>query len=163
MSSYNRWADVYDLIYANNKPDISFYLEYANKKGSPILEIACGTGRVLIPLAEAGYEVWGIDSSPSMIAKAQNKVSSLPENVKKRIRLINADMRDFELDTKYRLILIPFSSILLLLTAEDQIKTLKNINECLTKDGVLIIDIFTPRYDHLAQDKHQGTKRARAR
>ncbi len=159
MSFYNGWAEVYDLIYANIKPDISFYLEYAKKRGSPILEIACGTGRVLIPLAEAGYEVWGIDSSPAMLAKAKKKVSSLPENVKKRIRLIKADMRGFELDRQFPLILMPFSSFLLLLTVEDQIKSLKNMHACLRNDGVLIIDIFAPRYDYLANDKRQGLKK----
>mgnify|MGYP001076493540 CR=1 FL=1 len=74
MSLYDEWAEVYELFYGNIKIDIPFCFEYAQQKGSPILEVACGTGRVLMPLAEAGYEVWGIDFSSGMLAKAQQKI-----------------------------------------------------------------------------------------
>jgi len=155
MSFYDAWADVYDLFHGNIKIDIPFYLENAQQKGSPILEIACGTGRVLIPLAEAGYEVWGIDSSPAMLAKAQEKISNLPEDVRKRIHLVQADMRNFHLDIRFPLVLIPFRSFLHLLTVEDQIQTLKNIKEHLEDDGILIIDLFAPSHNYLAQDRRQ--------
>ncbi len=159
MSSYDAWADVYDLVYQDVKSDIPFYLEYARQKGSPILEIACGTGRVLIPLLEAGYEVWGIDSSPAMLAKAQCKISNLPENVRNRVHLVQADMRDFHLEMRFPLVLVPFRSFLLLLTVEDQIQTLKNLRRHLKDEGILIIDIFAPLHHYLAQDGRQTTSK----
>ena len=159
MSFYDAlYAGLYDSMYADIKDDIQFYLEYAQQKGSPILEIACGTGRVLIPLAQAGYEVWGIDSSPAMLAKAQEKISALSENVRKRIHLVQADMRNFQLDSRFPLVLIPFRSFLVLLTIEDQVQTLKSIRKHLKDNGVLIIDLFVPRFDYLAQDKRQASK-----
>jgi SAM-dependent methyltransferase len=126
--------------------------------GSPILEIACGTGRVLIPIAEAGYSVWGVDSSPAMLARARRKISLLPEPVRRRIHLVQADMRDFRLGVEFSLVLIPFRSFLVLLTVEDQIRTLKNIRRHMKSGGRLIIDIFAPRYDLLSQSKRQSVK-----
>jgi len=159
MSSDDSWAEIYDLIYGDIRDDIPFYLEYAQLKGSPILEIACGTGRVLIPLAEAGYEVWGIDYSPAMLAKVQEKVSVLPEDVRKRVILVQADMRDFHLRKRFPLALVPFKSFLHLLTVEDQIQTLKNIRRHLNNEGFLIIDVFRPRYDYFAQDGRQASRK----
>jgi len=159
MSFYDAWAEVYDLFYGDIEMDIPFYLEYAQQKGSPILEIACGTGRVLIPLAEAGYDMWGIDSSPAMLAKAQRKISALPEDVRKRTHLVQADMTDFHLDMKFPLVLIPFRSFLLLLTVDDQIQTLKNIRKHLSGEGALIIDLFAPFHHLLAQDRRQVTSK----
>lgn len=156
MSSYDGWAEIYDVIYGNFKEDLPLYLEYAKQKGSPILEIACGTGRVLIPLAEAGYEVWGIDISPAMLAKTQGKILKLPENVRKKIRLVQADMRDFDLDMRFSLVLIPAWSFISLLTVEDQIQTLEHIGKHLKDGGILMIDLFAPRYDFLAQDRRQA-------
>jgi SAM-dependent methyltransferase len=155
MSSYDGWAEIYDMVYGNFKEDLTLYLEYAKQRGSPILEIACGTGRVLIPLAEAGYEVWGIDISPAMLAKAQGKISKLPENVRKRIHLVQADMRDFNLDMCFPLVLIPAWSFLNLLTVEDQVRTLEHVRGHLKDGGTLIIDLFAPRFDFLAQDRRQ--------
>jgi ubiquinone/menaquinone biosynthesis C-methylase UbiE len=139
--------------------DIPFYLEYAKHQGSPILEIACGTGRVLMPLAEAGYEVWGIDFSPSMLAKARQNASVLPVEVTKKIHLIQADMRDFQLDLQFSLVLVPFRSFLVLLTVDDQIRTLNNIRRHMKEGGILVIDLFVPKYDALTQGKRQATKR----
>lgn len=159
MSSYDAWAEVYDILYGGIKEGIPFYLEYARQKGSPILEIACGTGRVLIPLAREGHEVWGLDSSPAMLAKARLKVSTLPKDVRRRIHLVQADMRNFKLNIKFPLILIPFRSFLHLLTVEDQVRTLKNTRRHLKDDGILIVDLFAPKYDYLAQDTRHVTRK----
>jgi len=155
MSLYDECTELYELFYGNIKTDIPFYLGYAQQKGSPVLEIACGTGRVLIPLAEAGYEVWGIDFSSKMLAKAQQKTSALPENVGKKVHLVQADMRNFNLDIRFPLALIPFRSFLLLLTVEDQIQTLENIRKHLKDDGILIIDLSNPLQYFSAQDQRQ--------
>lgn len=160
MSFYDeRYAEIYDLLYLDINHDIPFYLEYARLKGSPILEIACGTGRVFVPLAKAGYEVWGIDSSSAMLARAQQNISVLPKEVKEKIHLAQADMRDFQLNMQFPLVLVPFRSFLILLTVDDQFRTLGNIRKHMRDDGVLVVDIFAPRYDILSQGKRQATKK----
>jgi ubiquinone/menaquinone biosynthesis C-methylase UbiE len=155
----NKYAEIYDLLYSDIKQDIPFYLEYAKLKGSPILEIACGTGRVLIPLAKEGYEVWGIDLSHAMLAKSKEKISELPKEVKNRIHLKQADMRVLQLNKQFNLVLVPFRSFLLLKTVKDQIQTLKNLRKNLKEEGLLIIDIFAPKYDFLTQSKRKATKK----
>jgi ubiquinone/menaquinone biosynthesis C-methylase UbiE len=155
----DKYAQIYDLLYLDIRHDIPFYLEYAKRHGSPILEIACGTGRVLMPLAEAGYEVWGIDLSPSMLAKARQNASVLPVEVTERVHLVQADMRDFQLDLQFPLVLVPFRSFLVLLTVDDQIRTLNNARRYMKEGGILVIDLFVPKYDALAQGQRQATKK----
>lgn len=160
MSFYDdRYAEIYDLLYLDISHDIPFYLEYAQQKGSPILEIACGTGRVLIPLAKAGYRVWGIDSSSEMLGRAQKNMSALPKKAKERIHLAQADMRDFQLNVQFPLVLVPFRSFLVLPTVDDQLRTLENIREHMRDNGILVVDIFAPRYDILSQEKRKATKK----
>jgi SAM-dependent methyltransferase len=149
--SYDPWAEVYDVVYADMSDDVPLYLKYARKQGSPVLEMACGTGRVLLPLAEKGYEAWGIDASKEMLAVARGKLRRLPAEVRARVHLSVADMRDFRLKRKFRLILCAFRSFLHLLTPADQRKALENARDHLADRGIIVIDIFAPFHHLLAQ------------
>jgi len=113
-----------------------------------------------MPLAEAVYEVWGIDFSPSMLAKARQNASVLPAEVTERVHLVQADMRDFQLDMQFPLVLVPFRSFLVLLTVGDQIRTLKNTRRHMKECGNLVLDLFVPKYDALAHAKRQATKKS---
>lgn len=144
MSKYDIWADIYDLQYEGYEEDIAFYVGEAQRATPPVLELACGTGRVTIPIAQAGVEVVGLDSSPEMLAVAQQRVAQLSPEVKERIRLLEGDMRDFSLDERFGLIMIPFRSFLLLTTVEDQKQALHNIHRHLRPDGRLALNIFVP-------------------
>lgn len=84
-------ADNRDLFSA----DIPFYLERANKLGGKTLELACGTGRITIPLAENGINIWGLDYSSSMLDVLNAKVSKLSENAQQNIHSILGDMINF--------------------------------------------------------------------
>ena len=70
LNNFDQWALIYDKVYQTLVHDIPFYLQQAKAHGGPILELGCGTGRVTIPLASNGFEVVGIDISPSMIQRA---------------------------------------------------------------------------------------------
>jgi len=144
MSEHDIWADIYDLQYEGYEEDIAFYVGEAQRATPPVLELACGTGRVTIPIAQAGVEVVGLDSSPEMLAVAQQRVAQLSPEVKERIRLLEGDMRDFSLDEHFALIMIPFRSFLLLLSVEDQKQALRNIYRHLHPDGRLALNIFVP-------------------
>lgn len=144
-------ARFYDLEYDEVSEDIPFFIEYAKKKGSPILELGCGTGRVLIPIARSGLEIWGLDASEEMLNVARSKIEALDAEIASRITLRKGDMKNFFLPKKFNLIIIPFRSFLALSTKEEQETSLRCIRKHLTNKGLLIIDIFAPRYDILAK------------
>ena len=76
-SDYDRWADVYDTVYTYLRDDIPFYVDAAKRYGGPVLELGCGTGRVTVPIAEAGVEIVGLDISQAMLDVARSKLDSL--------------------------------------------------------------------------------------
>jgi len=135
-------AQFYDLDTREvTKIDIPFYLEQAEKTTGSILELACGTGRITIPLAKAGYEIWGVELSTTMILQFKNKLKELPDNISNKIHLLNDDMSNFLIKQQFSLILLPCRSFQLLLDEESEIKCLKNIYNHLSDDGTFIIDI----------------------
>jgi len=138
-------ASLYDLDQRNiTKDDISFYLEYALKLHGSILELACGTGRVTIPLANEGYNIWGIDLSKEMLDQLKVKMENLQEEVKQRIHITHADMTNFELGREFSLIIIPFRSFQSLTLEEQQKACLHTVHRHLSEDGYFIIDVFKP-------------------
>ena len=148
-SEYDQWADIYDSVYSYVREDIPFYVDEALKAGGPVLELGCGTGRVAIPIAQAGVDVVGLDSSEAMLDVARRKSQGL--SGAGSLTLVQADMRDFSLERTFDLAIIPFRGFLSLLTVEDQGKTLLNVQRHLTPGGTLIFNVFVPDLDMLVQ------------
>lgn len=146
---YDTYAEIYDFEYGGFKPDIDFYVEEAKKVKGPVLEIACGTGRIAIPIAREKISITGIDASSKMLDKAGEKLEREPE-LKEYLTLVHADMRDFSLDERFALIIIPFRSFLHMLTVEDQKKVLANIRNHLADDGRFILNFFNPDLNMIA-------------
>lgn len=145
--SYEQWTD------PQPKDLIDFHLEYAKEYGRDgILDIACGTGAVTLPLLEAGYTVTGLDLSQAMLDLLQGKLSRLPEHQKAKCRLIQADMRDFQLGQTYPLAFIARSGFIHLPTPADQRKALLSIHSHLSKKGLLVFNIFDPHYEMIYKD-----------
>ncbi len=138
--NFDKWAKVYDLIYGNYKEDIKFYKKEAKKIKGKVLEIACGTGRVYLELLKEGINTYGIDVSEEMLKVLNKKAGELELKPK----IYKADMRNFKLDHKFSLIIVPFRSFLHNLTIDDQIKTLKNFRKHLLPNGKLILNFFFP-------------------
>ena len=144
MSSYGDiWADTYDSVHTLTE-DIAFWVEEAQGSGGPVLELGCGTGRVALPIAQAGVSLVGLDSSSAMLRVARAKArklrlgSDLP-------RFVKGDMRDFSLDgQQFPLIIVPFRSFQLLLSVADQYQALAAIREHLEPAGRVVIDLFVP-------------------
>jgi ubiquinone/menaquinone biosynthesis C-methylase UbiE len=148
MPEYVDYAEYYDSDIAF-PDDIPFYLGYANRTGSPVLELACGTGRILLPLAEAGHTVHGIDISENMLAIAREKVAQA--GPAERISLTHANMADFDLPKKsFALIFVAFRSFMHLLTQEDQQACLSRVWSHLRPGGLFIVDVFSPNLSILA-------------
>ncbi|MEE8104901.1 MAG: class I SAM-dependent methyltransferase [Planctomycetota bacterium] len=136
-------AQMYDGDYevvSGGRPrsDIGFYVEEAAQNGGPVLEIGCGTGRILLPTAEAGIEIDGIDHSPEMLRIAHEKLAA--KNLS--CRLERADMRDFDLGKKYSLITIPFRAFCHMETVEDHFAALACVKKHLAPDGIFIFDFY---------------------
>jgi SAM-dependent methyltransferase len=108
--TYDALAPYYDALHATLTADVDFVLELASEQEGPVLELGCGTGRLLLPLAQAGVAVTGIDASAAMLARARQRVeaAALPAD---RVRLVEADMTRFELPTRdYALVLISYNT-----------------------------------------------------
>jgi len=123
------------------RADESFYMELAKRYGPPILELACGTGRITLMLAQAGYEITGVELSPEMQEVAQEKLRKLPEEVQSRVSLVHGDITDFHFDRKFSMAIIP-TSFKFLLTTEDQLACLRMVRNNLADDGVFILDLY---------------------
>ena len=149
---YRFIAELYDhVVPYRDRPDVGFFMEAANESGEPVLEVGCGTGRVLIPTARAGIEITGLDLSPDMLEVCRGKLTAEPEEVRARVRLVEGDMRQFELGRTFRLVTLPFRPFQHLTTVEDQLACLGCIRHHLAQDGRLILDVFNPRLESLVQ------------
>ncbi len=133
--------------------DIPFYTEYARGCGGEVLECACGTGRVLIPIAQRGIKVTGFDISEEMLCVARKKIEKLDKRTRDNITLFRDDLVHFELHKKFSLIFIAFRSFQSLLTRKDHSACLECVHKHLADDGIFILDLFAPHHNLLAQEK----------
>ncbi len=149
---YKPIAELYDYVVPyRERQDVAFYVEMARESGGPVLEVGCGTGRVLIPTARAGFEITGLDLSPHMLEICREKLEAETEEVRARVRLVQGDMRHFTLDQAFQLITLPFRPFQHLTTVEDQLACLGCIRQHLAEGGRLILDIFNPSMEALAK------------
>ena len=147
--------EFYDYVVPyRDRQDVRFFVEMARACGGPVLELGCGTGRVLIPTARAEVEIIGLDASHMMLEACRKKLAGEPASVKSNvIDLIEGDMRSFELGREFNLITIPFRPFQHLLTVTDQMSCLARIHGHLVMGGSLILDIFNPSLPSLTDDK----------
>jgi SAM-dependent methyltransferase len=149
MAEYVDFAEYYDFDHAISF-DVGFYLDFAQQCRSPILELACGTGRLLIPLAEAGFEVYGLDVSDNMLAACQRKVAE--KQLGERVHLTCASMASFELPRKdFTLVFVALRSFMHLVTQADQRACLQQVYQHLVPGGYFIVDVIAPDPARLAQ------------
>jgi SAM-dependent methyltransferase len=151
---YAAIADLYDhVVPYRERADVPFFIEEAKAAGGAVLELGCGTGRVLIPLARGGFWVTGLDVSPSMLSICRRRLAEEPDAVRAAVELVHADMRDFTLPGRFTLAILPFRSFQHLLTVEDQLACLRNVHTHLEAGGRIVIDVFNPSLEALATPK----------
>jgi SAM-dependent methyltransferase len=146
-------AEIYDAIYAD-RDDHAFWTALAPDEGA-ILELACGSGRVLLPLAREGHEIVGVDLSAQMLARCRTALAGEPDEVRRRVRLVQADMTSFELGRRFALVTSPFRGFQHLTTVTQQLACLGRCHAHLTPDGLLVLDLFNP--DPSLLYEHPGT------
>jgi len=139
----------YDLFIttAATADDTQFYCECARRFGSDVLELGVGTARVAIALAEAGYNVTGLDLSPAMLELARRKAADLPPAIAQRLTFVQDDMSAFDLGRTFPLILVPFRAFQHLLEPAAQRRALSCMRRHLAPGGHLVIDLFDPRLE----------------
>ena len=128
-----------------------FYLEEAGRTGGRVLEMACGSGRLTIPIAQSGIEVVGADLSKPMLDTARGKARGAGVDV----QFFEADMRSFNLPGKFSTILIPGNSLLHLLTLDDLTQCLRCARGHLAPNGRLVFDISKWDLAMLVRDPNQ--------
>lgn len=125
--------------------DVPYYLGLAGEQRGPVLEVASGSGRVLLPLARSGHRLTGLDASPAMLALAREKLQAAGPEVMDRATLIEADMRSFALGETFGLAIIAAKSFAYLLTPAEQLQALRTIASHLQPGGLLALDLHHPR------------------
>lgn len=142
---YDHIARFYDLSHDRLTGDIPFLLAVATETGGPVLELGCGSGRLLVPLARAGFSVTGVDSSPEMLARARLRLDGETADGRARVKLLSADMKQLPLaeEEAYGLIVFGYNTFMHLREAEAG-AILPRLREALRPDGLMVIDVENP-------------------
>ncbi len=130
-------AESYDLM-QDWTGDVDYYLSLAEKHPGPVLELACGTGRVAVPMAQAGHRVWAIDIARDMLEVFYRKLSNLPEAAE-NLNISCQDVCDFQLDQRFSLIIMPCFSFTHLTTAQQRRQMFARAFAHLASSGVLAV------------------------
>lgn len=145
------WARFYDQICPGLPGDVEFYVELARAAAGPVLEIGCGTGRVLCPVAAATpHPVYGLDLSTDMLDRCRARVADAPSGVADRVTLLQEDMTQFVLPESVALVLVPYRAFHHVLTVDAQLACLARIRAALAPGGLACINCFDPRLDQIA-------------
>jgi SAM-dependent methyltransferase len=150
VDEYSITAPHYDASYAAKQmADLPFYLELARQTGGAVLDVGCGTGRMALPIAQAGIAVTAVDASESMLNILRGKLDNEPGEIRSRITIRQGDMRNLELIDRFPLVIVPFRALQHLYTVEDQIAALTSLRQQLTPGGRLAFDVFFPKFDRI--------------
>jgi SAM-dependent methyltransferase len=133
-------------------PCEAFYTGLARQTGGPVLELACGTGRLTIPLALAGHEVMGLDASSAMLRSARAKARAADVD----ITFVKADMRRFALHRRFPLIIMTCNSLAHLTLTEELRECLAGVNRHLAPGGLFAFDVVNPDVGHLARSRAES-------
>jgi SAM-dependent methyltransferase len=152
-SRYDTIPDL-GLLYDNvplyaSRADVGFYVREATQTDGRVLELGCGTGRILLPIARAGRTITGIDSSREMLARCSAKLLEEPESVRARVTLQADDVRSFDLGKTFDLVIAPFRVVQHLTAVEDQLQFLQTVARHLSPRGRFIFDVFNPNFSRL--------------
>lgn len=138
---------LYDLMFPDQPGVIAYYRFEAGRRGGAVLELGSGTGQKLIPMAADGHDCVGLDLSPVMLSEAERKAGEAGV----RIHWTEGDMRDFDLGRRFDLIFVTGNSLLHLLEADDLVRCFRAVGRHLAPGGRLVMDIFNPSVDLLAE------------
>ena len=151
MTDLYRRPDEYDLEHVGDEEDVTFYMDLAKRlKPKSVLELACGTGRITVPLAEegarSGFSVVGLDSEVNMLKLARDKARHIPAAARKRLKLVHGDMRKWHGREPFDLIIVPCASITHLLDLRDQLEVWRRAFQNLAPGGRFVVEAIMPNF-----------------
>jgi SAM-dependent methyltransferase len=133
-------GDAYDLVAKDTPYGLDFYVALARQANGPVLDVACGTGRILLPCLQAGVDIEGLDLFEPMLRTLRAKAAA--SGLSPRVH--QADMSDFSLPLRFALVMIPFNAFIHNMTQEAQISCLQHCRGHLRAGGQLVFDTFFP-------------------
>jgi SAM-dependent methyltransferase len=149
-------AALYDFEYRRRRDDIAFYRRLAAERmrigRGPILDLACGTGRVLVPLLRDGHRVVGVDLSSPMLVRAAARIRRLAPPRRANVTLVRADLREIAFRPAFALAVCAFHSIQHLVSRNDLLRFLRRVRESLLPDGWFAFDVLSPGADWMGRD-----------
>ena len=145
--SYDAIAGIYDDWSRSVREDVSFYVEEARRSSGPVVELGVGTGRIAVPIARAGIDVIGVDSSEGMLAVAHRAAAEA--GVDDRVDLRVGDLREPPVEGPVPLVICPFRSLLHLHDDAERVRTLTAVHGLLSTTGRFVFDVFTPAQDDI--------------
>ncbi len=157
MNPYDTIARYYDIEHAELRDDIEMYRQFAARDSGAALVAGVGTGRVALALTSSGREVWGIDNNLEMLTRARESARGASG-----VTLTQADIRDFDVDRSFSLIVVPLDTFLNLTSVDEQLSCLKALRRHLKTDGILLIDVVNPLTlpaaweEGLLRQRHRG-------
>lgn len=133
-------AELYDLVFAQFVEDLPFWTRVGHEARGPVLDLACGTGRVLLQLLDQGVDADGLEAAPAMVERARAKAQAKGY----KPRLVQGDMRDFTMPRRYARIVCAFNAFAHAMTIDDQLRTLRCAREHLESGGALVVHLSYP-------------------
>ena len=161
-------AALYDHEYKRRRDDVRFYRELAaSELGAPggrraILELGCGSGRTLLPLARDGYHVVGVDAAPRMLERCQERLGRLGQAAR-RVELVQGDFRAVALGRRFPLVICPFNAFMHLYSRADVERFLGVVRAHLAPGGLFAFDVLNPDLGWLSRDPRKRWARTRFR
>ena len=144
-------AVLYDWEYRRRRDDVRFYRTLADERGGPILDLGCGTGRLMLPLLRAGHTVVGIDRAPAMLARAAARVRRLAPGVRRRALLLRGDMRQLPVRRRFEFAVAAFHTIQHLATDRELARFFAGVARTLRPGGWFAFDTFAPNAQFLTR------------
>jgi SAM-dependent methyltransferase len=149
-SDFYDYPDLYDALLPVGG-EVPFYVGVARQQAGAVLELACGTGQITVPIALEGFPTTGLDQSTAMLEVAKKRASAAGASVD----FIQGDMREFALGREFKLIFVARNSLLHLLSTDDLLAAFTAVKRHLAHDGVFAFDIFNPKVALLARPAGQ--------
>ncbi len=137
---YETVARFYDAENADKDDDLPLYTALAEQYGEPILDVGCGTGRVMLHLAQAGFRTVGVDHSEAMVARAKRKLAVMPD-VAERVRFVVGDVLSVPMEERFGLVVVPYNGFMHFRTQAEQLAALERFHAWTRDGGALVLDL----------------------
>jgi SAM-dependent methyltransferase len=157
MALYDPIARIYDPWSRSVTEDVGFYVDHALASGGPVVELAVGTGRIAIRIAQAGVQVIGVDASPEMLAVAERAAAA--SGVEHLVELRVGDLAQPPVSERVPLVICPFRSLLHMQDEAAKLRALRAAHTLLDEGGTFVFDVFAPSADDIEETNGRWLER----